>query len=193
MSPPSPRKSSEPKSPDENGSRANQLFSELYPQLRRSAAACLVTRPSHTLQATALVHEAWLRLLSRNVASRLTSVEHVYAAASRTMRHILIDHSRKRLQKKRGGDLQRVSLDAAEEVPLEIDEKLIRVNEAISRLEKVHPIRAKVVILKFFGGLANSQVAREMSLGERTVERYWNHAKLWLYDEIAGSSRDSEV
>ncbi len=108
------------------------------------------------------------------------------------MRHILIDHSRRRLQKKRGGDLQRVSLDAAEQVPIEIDEKLVRVNEAISRLEKIHPIRAKVVILKFFGGLSNSQVASEMSLGERTVERYWNHAKLWLYDEIADSPRDSQ-
>lgn len=108
------------------------------------------------------------------------------------MRHILVDKARQRSRMKRGRDFQRVPLEAADEISVTDDEKLLLVHESLCRLEKEDPVRARVVLLKFYGGLSSHEIAQEMALGERTVERYWSHAKAWLYDEIAGLLGDEE-
>lgn len=175
-------------SPDVSAGTSSQLFSEVYPQLRRIAASRMALQtPGHTLQPTALVHEAWIRLAATGRRAGFGNAQHLFATASKTMRHILVDRARQRLRAKRGGDLQRVPLDAAEEIAVSDDDKLLLVHEALCRLEKEDPIRARVVLLKFYGGLSITEIAREMKLGERTVERYWSHAKAWLYDQIAAS------
>lgn len=175
--------------PDAPAGTESQLFSELYTQLRRIAASRMALQaPGHTLQPTALVHEAWIRLTAAGRRTGFGNAEHLFATASKTMRHILVDRARQRLRAKRGGDLQRVPLDAAEEIAASNDDKLLLVHESLCRLEKEDPVRARVVLLKFYGGLSIAEIAREMELGERTVERYWSHAKAWLYDEIAASA-----
>lgn len=175
-------------SPEPPAGPASQLFSELYPQLRRIAASRMALQaPGHTLQPTALVHEAWIRLTNSDGDKRFGNVEHLFAAVSRTMRSILVDRARQRSRAKRGGDFQRVSLDAAEDVPISDDDKLLLVHESLCQLEKEDPVRARVVLLKFYGGLSIPEIAREMGIGERTVERYWSHAKVWLYDQIAAA------
>jgi len=175
-------------SPEPPAGPASQLFSELYPQLRRIAASRMALQaPGHTLQPTALVHEAWIRLTNSDDDKRFGNVEHLFAAVSRTMRSILVDRARQRSRAKRGGDFQRVSLDAAEDVPISDDDKLLLVHESLCQLEKEDPVRARVVLLKFYGGLSIPEIAREMGIGERTVERYWSHAKVWLYDQIAAA------
>src|SRR5690606_27256840 len=141
---------------------------------RRIAASRMALQaPGHTLQPTALVHEAWIRLTNSDDDKRFGNVEHLFAAVSRTMRSILVDRARQRSRAKRGGDLQRASLDAAEDVPISDDDKLLLVHESLCQLEREAPVRARVVLLKFYGGLSIPEIAREMGIGERTVERYW--------------------
>jgi RNA polymerase sigma factor, TIGR02999 family len=171
-------------SPPEKAGHTDELLTSLYPQLRRIAAARMAQEtPGHTLQPTALVHEAWIRLSAQQAAS-WGSPTQFFAAASETMRRILVDHARQRARLKRGGDWVRVTTDVTDSVPISPDEKLILIHEAITRLEQEDPERARVVVLKFFGGLSNREIAAEMSLTERTVERYWAHAKAWLFRKI---------
>lgn len=171
--------------PEDSGAEEKRL-SELYPQLRRLAAAKMAReRPDHTLQPTALVHEAWIRLSAERSSSLDRSVSQVVAAASESMRRILIDRARLRARLKHGGDQRRVPIEAADSQPATVDEQVVlMIHEAVDRLEKVDPVRAKVVVWKFFGGLSNREIAEELGLTERTVERYWSHAKAWLYREI---------
>jgi RNA polymerase sigma factor (TIGR02999 family) len=160
-------------------------LSELYPQLRRMAAARMALEPgSQTLQPTALVHEAWLRLTADRSDSWKQDARQLFAAASESMRRVLIDRARRRSRVRHGGDLQRVPLETADSLPAGDDEKLLLIHEAVERLEKADPLRARVVVLRFFGGLSNREIAAELSMTERTVERYWSHAKAWLYQEI---------
>ena len=142
-------------------------------------------RPGITLQPTALAHEAWLRMRSGGDAS-WQNTAHFFTAAAETMRRILIDRARRRKRVKHAGDLERVPLYAAEDASAEEDEPALQVSAALEKLRKVNPVRAQVVLLKFFGGLTNQEVAREMGVTERTVERYWAYSKAWLYREIRG-------
>lgn len=169
-----------------DGSRTtDSRIAELYPQLRRLAAARMaMERPDHTLQPTALVHEAWLRLSSDRSHSWSDGEPGLFAAAAESMRRVLIDRARKHARLKRGGDLTRVPIEAAEELDVTEDDQMLLIHEAVNRLEEEDAVRARVVVLKFFGGLSNREVADEMGLTERTVERYWAHAWAWLYREI---------
>lgn len=156
----------------------------IYQQLRRMAAARMAASgPGQTLQPTALVHEAWLRLSSGGERS-WNGPSHFCAAAMEAMRHILIDRARQRSRLKRWGTQERVSMSEAEDEAVSGDEKTLMLDEALERMGKTHPVRARLVVLKFFGGLSNQEIAHEMSLPERTVERQWSYARAWLYREI---------
>ncbi|MES2922994.1 MAG: ECF-type sigma factor [Verrucomicrobiota bacterium] len=156
----------------------------LYPVLRGMAGEKMAfENPGHTLQPTALVHEAWIRMREYDDQSWRDSA-HFCAAAAETMRRILIDRARRRARRKHGGDLQQVPMTDAEEEPLASDEHALLINEALKQLGEVDPVRARVVLLKYFGGLSNREIAVEMSVTERTVERYWAYARAWLYREI---------
>ena len=156
----------------------------LYPVLRRMAGQKMAfERPGHTLQPTALVNEAWLRMRETEHQS-WRDPEHFCAAAAETMRRVLIDRSRRRARLKRGGEFQHISLNEAEAVPVETAESTVLISEALKRLEEVDPLRARLVLLKYFGGLSNREVGEELGVSERTVERYWIFARAWLYREL---------
>ncbi len=138
---------------------------------------------NQTLQATALVHEAWLRL-SREQEVHWQNRGHFFAAAAEAMRRILIERARKKRRPKHGGDLQRVEVEKLELADSTPDEKVLLVNEALERLQRDEPEKARVVVMKFFGGLTNREVAEALNVTERTVERHWAFAKAWLFDSI---------
>ena len=158
-----------------------EILPVIYAQLRRMAAARMATGGGgQTLQPTALVHEAWLRLADRS----WSGPSHYCAAAAEAMRHILIDRARQRSRIKRWGDQERVPMSEAEQESISDDEKTLLIDEALERLKASNPLRAKLVLLKFFGGLSNQEIAQEMELPERTVERQWSYARAWLFREI---------
>lgn len=156
----------------------------LYPILRGMAGEKMsFERPGHTLQPTALVHEAWMRMRESEDQS-WRNTEHFCAAAAETMRRILIDRARRRARRKHGGNLQQVPMSETEQESTSPDEHTLLIDEALKRLGAIDPVRARVVLLKYFGGLSNQEIAVEMSVTERTVERYWAYARAWLYREI---------
>lgn len=156
----------------------------LYPVLRAMAGERMTfERPGNTLQPTALAHEAWLRMRTSGDAN-WQNTAHFFTAAAETMRRILIDRARRRNRIKHAGDLERVPMTVAEDEPQGDDEPTLQVNAALEKLMKVNPPRAQVVLLKFFGGLTNQEVAEEMGITERTVERYWAYSRTWLFREI---------
>lgn len=156
----------------------------LYPVLRGMAGEKMsFESPGHTLQPTALVHEAWLRMKEYDDQSWRDSA-HFCAAAAETMRRILIDRARRRARRKHGGDLQHVPMSEAEDEPVDPAEHTLLIHEALKRLNDIDPVRANVVLLKYFGGLSNREIAVETGVTERTVERYWAYARAWLYREI---------
>lgn len=159
----------------------------LYPNLRAMAGERMAfERAGHTLQPTALAHEAWLRMRSSGDAN-WKNPAHFFAAAAETMRRILIDRARRRKCVKHAGDLERVPMAVADDEPLGNDEPTLLINAALEKLQKADPLRARVVLLKFFGGMTNQEVADEMGVTERTIERYWMYSKTWLFREIRRS------
>ncbi len=161
-------------------------LSELYPQLRRMAAARMALEPgSQTLQPTALVHEAWLRLTADRSDSWKQDARQLFAAASESMRRVLIDRARRRSRVRHGGgSCSGCHSETADSLPAGDDEKLLLDSRSGGAAGKADPLRARVVVLRFFGGLSNREIAVELHMTERTVERYWSHAKAWLYQEI---------
>ncbi len=163
---------------------ADDLLPLVYDELRRLAYTHMARQsPNHTLQPTALVHEAWLRMVG--VEDRTwQNRNHFFAAAAMAMRNILIDHARKKSRVKRGGDQIRVDLDRLDPALPEMDEFILMVEEALQRLEQVNPKWASLVVLKYYGGMTNKEVADAMEISESSVERYWAGAKAWLLNEI---------
>jgi len=164
---------------------AEKLLPLVYKELRALAAHNMAQESSgHTLQATALVHEAWLRLVKPEEQARFQNRSHFFAAAAEAMRRILIESARRKMSLKRGGRLERVDLDAVDvPLPLPADE-LIALDEALERLARVDQRAAEVVKLCFFTGLTQEQAARELGISLRTAERLWAFAQAWLYREV---------
>jgi RNA polymerase sigma factor (TIGR02999 family) len=140
--------------------------------------------PNHTLQPTALVHEAWLRLLKPGELARLKDKDHFVAVAAEAMRRILVESARRKKRIKHGGDFERVEMDGIDvALPLPADE-VIALDEALDRLAKVDQRSAEVVKLRFFTGLTQEEVAEELGVSLRTVERLWKFARAWLFREV---------
>jgi len=159
----------------------------VYSQLRRLAAHCLASeRPDHTLQATALAHEAYLRLI-RQRSREWRGRGHFLGVAATVMRRILVDYARGRRRLKRGGDQPTVRLEEADEPVVDPRQELLALDRALERLTEVEPELAKLVDLRFFGGLSVDETATALGVTGRTVRRRWVVAKLWLYRELTPS------
>ncbi|HWA25059.1 MAG TPA: sigma-70 family RNA polymerase sigma factor [Lacunisphaera sp.] len=163
---------------------SEKLLPLVYQDLRRQAAAQMSREAAgQTLQPTALLHEAWLRVTgdgNRQWQNRA----HFFGAAAEAMRRILIENARRKSRLKRGGDQIRVDADYIELAATTPDEKVLLINDALEQLQVRDPEKAKVVVLKFFGGRTNQEVAESLAVTERTVERHWAYAKAWLFQHI---------
>lgn len=174
---------------DENA--AAKLLPYVYDELRRLAASYLSReRPDHTLQPTALVHEAYLRLIDQTRADWKNRA-HFCAVASEMMRRILVDHARKHHAAKRGGNETRISLDEAISFPRDLEIEVMAVDEALMDLSRLDPQQGKVVELRFFGGLTLDETAEVMAISRSTVQREWNMAKSFLYNQLNKQNRSS--
>jgi RNA polymerase sigma-70 factor, ECF subfamily len=160
---------------------AAQLVPLVYEELRRMASNCLrQERPGHTLQATALVHEAYIKLAGQQDAKWQNRAQ-FFAVASQLMRRILVDYARAQLRNKRGGKQQKISLDDSLLVSPDRTDELLVINESLARLEAMDPRQARIVELRYFGGLTMDETAEVLHISPKTVMREWNVAKAWLY------------
>lgn len=171
-----------------NPAAQEQLVPLVYSELKRLARAYMRReRDGHTLQTTALVHEAYLRLVRpqpRNWQGR----SHFFGIAANLMRQILIDHARARLREKRGGVVVVLPLDEALAFSPEHSEELVRLDEALERLSKLDPRQSRIVELRFFGGLSVEETAEFLGVSPKTVKRDWSVAKAWLHGELRNDS-----
>jgi RNA polymerase sigma factor (TIGR02999 family) len=163
---------------------SEELLPLVYDELRRLAAARMAQEAAgQTLQPTALVHEAWLRLIGdgdRTWENR----GHFFGAAAEAMRRIMIENARRKSRLKRGGGQARLNIEDLELAETTPDDKVLLIDEALERLQAEDPEKTRVVVLKFFGGLTNQDVAASLGVTERTVERQWAYAKAWLFRSI---------
>ncbi len=168
-----------------DSSAAEELLPLVYNELRKLAAQRMAQEPpGNTLQATALVHEAYLRLVEGDGTRRWDSRGHFFAAAAEAMRRILVDGARRRRSTKRGGDRQRVSLDEAAIVASEAPGDLVALDEALSRFETIDPRAAELVKLRYFAGLTLREAADALGVSPRTADDIWAYARAWLFREL---------
>jgi len=167
---------------------AEQLLPLVYEELRKLAAAKLAQqKPGQTLQPTALVHEAYLRLVDTEKAQQWNSRGHFFGAAAEAMRRILVEKARRKQSQKQGGLRRRMELDSAAAVIESPGEDLLALDEALTRLEQQWPDKAKLVKLKYFGGLTLPEVSRAMGISTATAERSWRFARAWLHAHLKTS------
>jgi RNA polymerase sigma factor (TIGR02999 family) len=167
---------------------AAELMPLVYRELRALAGRKLRREPGdHTLQATALVHEAYLRLVDTTKVPAWESRWHFFAAAAQAMRRILVEGARRRSRLKRGGDRGRVDLNTLELRANGRADELLALDEALTKLAEAHPQKARVVDLRYFGGLTNEETAAAMGISTSTADRHWAYAKAWLYREMSKS------
>ena len=166
----------------------DQMLKLVYDELRRLARAFLLReRADHTLQPTALVHEAYLRLIDQRQVDWTNRAQFVGVAAV-MMRRILVNHARDRVADKRGGEATRVSLSLVECIGTAPSVDLIAVHDALDALETIDGRKSRIVELKFFGGLTIAEIAELMQLSPATIEREWSFSRAWLYDVLAGGA-----
>jgi RNA polymerase sigma factor (TIGR02999 family) len=164
---------------------AEQLLPLVYDELRRLAAQRLAhEKPGQTLEATALVHEAYVRLVGGDPAQRWNSRGHFFASAAEAMRRILVENARRKRRKKHGGGRQRIELDVALSTA-DPPHGLLALDEALARLAAVDPVAARLVELRYFAGLTTPAAAEILGISVRTAERNWTYAKSWLHRELA--------
>ena len=173
---------------DGNQSALDELYPLVYDELHRLARRYMSReRKGHTLQTTALINEAYVRLVDqKNV--HWANRSHFFAISAQIMRRILIDHARRHAYVKRGGGAQQVSLDEAAVVTSGIGSELIHLDEALKTLAKLDQRRSNVVELRYFGGLSNEEIAGVLNVSENTVTRDWNMARAWLYQQLTESA-----
>ena len=172
-------------------SAASQLLPLIYDELRRLAAARMSGEsPDHTLEPTALVHEAYVRLTGSSSSDQWDSRGHFFAAASEAMRRILVEAARRKQSEKHGGQSRRVVLDPNGIPDSGSPEYLLAVDEALERLQAEHADAAALVKLRYFAGLTQKEAAASLQLPRRTADRYWAFAKAWLYEELRGIQSD---
>lgn len=165
---------------------AHELLTLVYGELRRLAAHKMANEnPGLTLQPTALVHEAWLRLTS-GTDRKWNDRTHFFAAAAEAMRRILVDNARRKRAVRHGGGQQRVELPELASAVIEDDDRVLAVNEALEKFAGLDPQKAELVKLRYFVGMTIEQAAEALGLPERTAKRHWAFARAWLHEEIKG-------
>ena len=172
-----------------NGNQAalDKLYPLVYDELRRMARRYMIReRKDHTLQTTALINEAYLRLVAQRHV-HWQNRAHFFAISAQIMRRILIDHARRHNYAKRGAGGQKISLDETAVLARNRASELLLLDEALHSLEEIDPRRSRVVELRFFGGLDNNEIAAVLKISANTVTRDWNLARAWLYQELSGS------
>jgi RNA polymerase sigma factor (TIGR02999 family) len=163
---------------------ADELLVAVYDELRRLASSKLAReRPGQTLQATALVHEAYLRLVGAELAN-WENRGHFFAAAAEAMRRILVERARRKARLKHGGGRQRFELNEADAIILPSPIDLLALDEALEKLAREDPVKAKLVKLRYFAGLTVEQAGKILGVSRATADRYWTYARAWLYREI---------
>jgi RNA polymerase sigma factor (TIGR02999 family) len=166
---------------------AEQLLPLLYDELRKLAAVKLAQeKPGQTLQATALVHDAYVRLVDVEQAQHWDSRGHFFAAAAEAMRRILINRARDKTRQKRGGSLPRVDLDVIEIALDTPDDDLLALDEVLQQLAEADKLCADLVQLRFFAGLTLGEAAKALGIPRRTADRHWSYARAWLFDRLKG-------
>ncbi len=167
-----------------NQKAADQLLPLVYEELRRLAASKMANEPpGHTLQPTALVHEAWLRLV-KGGNPKFENRAHFFAAAAEAMRRILVERARRKRAARHGGGQQRVDMGEVEVPCASSDDELLALDEALDALASRHPVEAQVVKLRYFVGMTNQETAETLGISLRTAKYYWTHARAWLYHAI---------
>lgn len=172
----------------EQGDRqaSDQLLPLVYDELRKLAAQKMAQeKPGQTLQATALVHEAYLRLVDETKSQHWNSRGHFFAAAAEAMRRILVERARRKRRLKRGADYQRVDLDNVEITVESPCTDLVALDEALTKLAEKHPEKAELVKLRYFAGLTVREAADVLGIAASTADRHWTYARAWLFREIA--------
>ncbi len=166
---------------------AHDLMPLVYQQLCALAGRKLRNeRSDQTLQATALVHEAYLRLVDTDKLQVWDNRWHFFAAAAEAMRRILVEHARRRGRLKRGGGRARIALQDLDLTAATVDDQVIALDEALSRLAEADPEKARLVTLRYFGGLTGEEAASALGVSPATADRYWAYARAWLYREMSG-------
>jgi RNA polymerase sigma factor (TIGR02999 family) len=170
---------------------AEQLLPLVYDELRQLAAQKLSQeKPGQTLQATALVHEAYLRLVGSESDAHWNSRGHFIAAAAEAMRRILVENARRKKAEKHGGRARRVAMETADPATPERDDKLLDLDEALAKLEKLDPVKGQVVKLRWFAGLTIQETAEFLGLSTATADRYWAYARAWLQREMQATASE---
>ena len=167
-----------------DGRSAGRLLEAVYDELRRLASDRLSReKPGQTLQATALVHEAWLRL-ARDETEDWKSRGYFFAAAAEAMRRILVERARSKARLKRGGDHERVDMDEVDAIVLPVSVDLMALDEALTKLGQEDPLKARLVELRYFTGLTLEQAGRALNISPATADRHWAYARAFLYNEV---------
>jgi RNA polymerase sigma factor (TIGR02999 family) len=165
---------------------ADELLPLVYQELRQLAAHKMAHEaPGQTLQPTALVHEAWLRLAGGDAQAHFQNRAHFFAAAAEAMRRTLIERARRKRAQRHGGGHQRVEMEALDFVPQKDDEQLLALNDALDKLAAQNKVEAELVKLRYFVGMTNAEAAEVLRISEGVAKHYWIHARTWLYHEIS--------
>lgn len=171
---------------------AEKLLPLVYAELRRLASRSMAQEaPAHTLQATALVHEAYLRLVDDEQVRHWNSRGHFFAAAAEAMRRILVESARRRNALQRGGGRHQLSLSVVDPVAPRISDDVVALSEALDKFQQRDRTKAELVKLRYFAGLTMEEAASHLGISPATAHRYWIYARAWLHREIAGPAADS--